>query len=222
MQFARGHVVFALACFLVPGLSACVVEMSPVSTPTPLPTPTPTLRQTYLGEVEGLLRTHADTEDQMTQAIIAAKKEEILSPPQSPGGSNPMMTLLLPPREAATYAQRNMVPQKLKDALLPAIESLEQGISQIDSHIIVWERITPPPEARYYHDAILLYFKTQRASREQWLLHFKGIMSRGKLPESEAALEATLLSVKDSETRVALLHAPTGFMEFTLQQEASK
>ena len=222
MQFVRGHVVFALASFLVSGLSACVLETSPMSTPTPLPTPTPTIRQAYLGEIEGLLRTHADTEDQMTRAIIAVNKEEILSPPQSPGSSDPRATLFLPSREAATYAQRVSVPQKLKDVLLPGIESLEQGISQIDSHIVAWERITPPPEARYYHDAILLYFKTQQASREQWLLHFKGVMSRGKLPEGEAALEAVLLSVKGSETRVALLHAQIAFMEFALKQQASK
>lgn len=195
---------------------------APATTPTPTPRPTPSPVSTYFLQGLPLMERHRETVEVVSKAIDTLNSEagkpsrgdpsrtqsEAIDTPRSYPISMSELTIE-EIRELLMTRPKPSIPDGLREALTTTVNTLEWGLRRVDSEIVDYGKLIPPPEAQHFHDLLVSYLRTERAVWDNLLSYNSSILSKGHGDEGELKW-ANMLSL---QARILWLEASLALNE---------
>ncbi len=157
----------------------------------------------FLAAEEPIIKRHNETLDTISKAMEAitleAKKPatpkdessassktqlEAIEPPKPPGGAPvPLGSLttedIIKALKTPPPTPKPTIPSGLKEALTLGVDTLDGALERMDSEILDYKRLKPPPEARTYHGLIVEILLKEQAIYTQIHSNYSSLLSYG-------------------------------------------
>ncbi len=157
----------------------------------------------FLATEEPIIERHAETVDAInkaTEAITSEAEKPVTPKDESSASSKTQMEAIEPPKPSGGVpvsihslsaeeiirslktpipTPKPTIPSGLKEALTSGVDTLDWALEQIDSEIVDYKRLNPPPEARVYHGLTVEILLKEQAIYNDIRSHYRSLLSYG-------------------------------------------